>query len=216
MKNFGINQVGTQIPKFQQPWRTLQVNRYDAFDRFRDEKVMPVVKKIAHYINEHGKKVTSNNPAANSGHRRAVQDIAAHKWYREKDRRGATYNEHYNAIGEGLYRKYKERTKKSNSQRAAGAALAGTGLGFLGPMGKAAGSVMGIPDLLYDWAASIDEPENLRNHAHTATNYAEQLAKIIPGKLDDYVAKAGNLVSNMDDAFSAFGQDMYNLNSNEE
>jgi hypothetical protein len=35
------------------------------------------------------------------------------------------------------------------------------------------------------------------------------LAKIVPGKLDDYVAKTGNFVSNLDDAFSAIGSDMY-------
>ena len=27
MKNFGINQVGTQVPKFQHPWRTLQTSK---------------------------------------------------------------------------------------------------------------------------------------------------------------------------------------------
>jgi hypothetical protein len=46
-------------------------------------------------------------------------------------------------------------------------------MSFFGPMGAAASTVMGIPDLIYDWAASIDEPENLRNHAHTVTNYSE-------------------------------------------
>ena len=87
--------------------------------------------------------------------------------------------------------------------------LAGQPMSLAGPIGVLGTTIMGVPDLIYDWAASIDEPENLRNHAHTATNYAEHLAKIVPGKWDDYVAKAGNFISNADDAFSAAGEDMY-------
>lgn len=207
MKNFGINQVGTQIPKFQQPWRTLQVNRYDAFDRFKDEKIMPIVKKVAHYINEHGQQEAEK--VVSSGARRAIFDQAMMAW-NNNDRRGKTHSEHMrNYTQDAINRKKASMPSRTNSQVAAASSLAGTGVGFLGPIGKAAGVVMGIPDLVYDWAASIDEPENLRNHAHTATNYAEQLAKIVPGKLDDYVAKTGNFVSNLDDAFSAIGSDMY-------
>lgn len=178
MKNFGINQVGTQIPKFQQPWRTLQVNRYNAFDRFRDKKIIPIIKKIAHYINEYG------------------------------NQNGSIINYMINPVLDTAQRKL----KINNSQMASAGSLTGT---VASTLGFKQANLLGVPDLIFDWAASIDEPENLRNHAHTATNYAEQIAKIVPGKWDDYVAKTGNFVSNMDDAFSAFGQDMYNLNSNE-
>ena len=215
MKNFGIDQVGTQIPKFQQPWRTLQVNRYDSFDRFKDEKIMPMVKKIAHYINEHGN--SYNDLKFNKN----IHSYAAGRiWkYKPQDRLSDNYSEHIRKYVEQKRREFEAGPKKSsmtNAQFAAQSSLIGQPMSFFGPVGTLGATIFGIPDLIYDWAASIDEPENLRNHAHTATNYAEQLAKIVPGKWDDYVAKAGNFVSNMDDAFSAFGQDMYNLNSNEE
>ena len=214
MKNFGINQIGAQIPKFQQPWRTLQVNRYDAFDRFKDEKIMPVVKKVAHYINEHGKQHKDLEFMDN-----ATRYQAERIWkHRSQDRLSNNLEEHVRKYVQQKRSEFEQSSKKSpytNSQAAAYLSATGSPMSFFGPIGTATSTVIGIPDLVYDWAASIDEPENLRNHAHTATNYSEQLAKIVPGKWDDYVAKAGNFVSNMDDTFSAFGQDMYNLNSNE-
>lgn len=172
MKNFGINQVGVQIPKFQQPWRALQINRKGPIHEVVGKTIKPIIKKAAHYINEYG------------------------------NQNGGVINYMINPVVDTVQR----RLKINNSQMAAAGALAGT---VASALGFKQANLLGVPDLIFDWAASIDEPENLRNHAHTATNYAEQLAKIVPGKLDDYVAKTGNFVSNLDDAFSAIGSDMY-------
>ena len=66
-----------------------------------------------------------------------------------------------------------------------------------------------IPDLVYDWAAYVDQPNDVNNTMHLASNYGENLAKITPGKLDDYVAKAGKFIGNVDDAVSATGNDLF-------
>jgi len=45
-----------------------------------------------------------------------------------------------------------------------------------------------IPDIVFDVAASIDEPST-SNNIHTIADFPETVAKFTPSKIDDYVAK---------------------------
>jgi hypothetical protein len=67
---------------------------------------------------------------------------------------------------------------------------------------------MSVPDIIYDWAASIDEP-NAINHAHTATDHLDLVTKVIPGKYDDIVGHGVKIIGNADDATSSMGIDIY-------
>jgi hypothetical protein len=63
------------------------------------------------------------------------------------------------------------------------------------------GSIMRAPDVVYDWAAVIDEP-NIENTIHVGTDHLEQLTKITPTKYDDFVAKGAKIIGNLDDILS--------------
>lgn len=173
----------------------------------------PIIKDIAHTINEFGNREAPK--VLTSGQRYAIQDKAFLAW-NNNDRREKTHSEHMkNYIKQETEKLKKSIPSKTNSQVAAGTALVGTGASiFGGPYGKIAGTIMSIPDIVYDWAASIDEPEKLSNHAHTASNHLDKLTKITPTKYDDYVAKFGEIIGNTDDAFSSFGIDIYGDNEN--
>ena len=107
------------------------------------------------------------------------------------------------------------RHNRTNAQKAAELALRGQGLNLAGPWGVVAARVLSIPDQVYDWAASIAEPTDIRNHYHTAANYLDKLSKLTPTKYDDYVAKAGELIGNIDDTVSASGNDLFNWSKKE-
>ena len=191
------------------PWRTTSNNRSTEISRWLDSKVTPIVKKVAHTINEYGNK--ESEKIVSSGARRAIFDQAMQAW-NNKDRRGKTHSEHMkNYTQEAIQKKKDNMPSSTNSQVAAASSLVGSGVSFLGPVGKIAGTIMGIPDLVYDWAAYVDQPNNAKNTLHLASNYGENLAKITPGKLDDYVAKAGKFIGNVDDAVSASGNDLFNF-----
>ena len=80
-----------------------------------------------------------------------------------------------------------------------------------GESSKVIGGLMSIPDIIYDWAALIDEPKP-SNAAHAATNHLEDVAKVAtPGwKYDDYIAKGLGILGNVDDASSAADYDIFN------
>jgi len=47
---------------------------------------------------------------------------------------------------------------------------------------------LAVPDIIFDTAASIDEPST-SNNIHTIADFPETVAKFTPSKIDDYVAK---------------------------
>ena len=104
-----------------------------------------------------------------------------------------------------------KRANTSHSQNAAAISLAGSAVGMVPHIyTKIAGTALTIPDQIYDWAEAIDEPKN-SNTAHVVLDYPELLGKIIPGKVDDVILKAGNLVSNVDDLASTKGKNIFSF-----
>lgn len=71
---------------------------------------------------------------------------------------------------------------------------------------------MMVPDQIYDWANLVSDP-SLSNGIHTALDYPDLIGKIIPGKKDDIILKGLNIVSNIDDAASAAGKDIFSFNT---
>ena len=78
--------------------------------------------------------------------------------------------------------------------------------------GLALGSVyypwLAVPDIIFDTAASIDEPST-SNNIHTIADFPETVAKFTPSKIDDYVAKGVQTLGNIDDAVSTSGRNMF-------
>ena len=78
--------------------------------------------------------------------------------------------------------------------------------------GLALGSIyypwLAIPDIIFDTAASIDEPST-SNNLHTIADFPETVAKFTPSKIDDYVAKGVQTLGNIDDAVSTSGRNMF-------
>ena len=78
--------------------------------------------------------------------------------------------------------------------------------------GLALGSVyypwLAVPDIVFDVAASIDEPST-SNTIHTIADFPETVAKFTPSKIDDYVAKGVQTLGNIDDAVSTSGRNMF-------
>ena len=109
------------------------------------------------------------------------------------------------------HKKYLENWKApekpvTNAQAASAVSALAAPAGFIPhPFPKIFSAIASTPDVIYDWAASIDEP-SLRNHISTGLNHAEDAAKIVtPGfKYDDYLFKGLRILSNTDDAVSAF------------
>lgn len=166
----------------------------------------PIIKKVAHAINEHGKQ-TSDAPFS-TGTLMVINDNARIAWY-QGDRLGSTYQEHYDKYFDKFMEKRKQ-NRPTNNEMAARQSVAGATVSLIKhPYARIAGTVMSAPDVVYDWAASIDEPNNTANHAHTATNHLESLAKITPTKYDDIVAKTGNIIGNIDDVASGFGINLF-------
>lgn len=109
------------------------------------------------------------------------------------------------------HKKYLENWKApekpvTNSQVASAVSALASPAGFIPhPVPKIFSAIASTPDIIYDWAASIDEP-SLHNHISTGLDHAEDVAKIVtPGfKYDDYLFKGLRILSNADDAVSAF------------
>ena len=78
--------------------------------------------------------------------------------------------------------------------------------------GLALGSIyypwLAVPDIVFDVAASIDEPST-SNNIHTIADFPETVAKFTPSKIDDYVAKGIQTLGNIDDAVSTSGRNMF-------
>lgn len=112
------------------------------------------------------------------------------------------------------YENYKQReidrankVRSTPSQDAAGLSLIGSWLQlFPFTQTKILGAAMQTPDLVLDAAAAIDDPK-VSTIGHNVIDYAPYIAKLIPGKYDDYILKALNLVGNTDDAMSGMGTD---------
>lgn len=90
-------------------------------------------------------------------------------------------------------------TNNTPSQAAAGLALGS----FYYPL-------LAIPDIIFDTAASIDEPST-SNNLHTIADFSEIVAKITPSKIDDYIAKGVQTLGNIDDAVSTSGRNMFSI-----
>ena len=67
---------------------------------------------------------------------------------------------------------------------------------------------LAVPDIIFDTAASIDEPST-SNNIHTIADFPETVAKFTPSKIDDYVAKGVQTLGNIDDAVSTSGRNMF-------
>ena len=67
---------------------------------------------------------------------------------------------------------------------------------------------LAVPDIVFDIAASIDEPST-SNNIHTVADFPETVAKFTPSKIDDYVAKGVQTLGNIDDAVSTSGRNMF-------
>ena len=90
--------------------------------------------------------------------------------------------------------------KSTPSQAAAGLAVIG---GAFSPW-------LAVPDIVFDVAASIDEP-SASNTLHTVADFPEAVAKITPTKVDDYVARGVQMLGNVDDALSAGGKNLFGV-----
>lgn len=121
------------------------------------------------------------------------------------------------------FKKYKQRefTRVNNSGRtpnqdAASLALVGSWLSlFPWTPTKVLGVAAQVPDLVLDAAAAIDNPK-ASTIGHNVVDYAPYIAKLIPGKYDDYILKGLNLIGNTDDAMSSTGTDLLeNLDKSE-
>ena len=191
-----------------------------------------IIKRAAHAINEHGNKpiyqdgfdawyssLTGNNLAL-------LRSEAATAYEKEN---GPLYPEGA-SLWEMLKPEYSQKAlrwwydtkihpsrrdaaeKQANtthSQNAAAISLAGSAIGMVPHIyTKIAGAALTIPDQIYDWAEAIDKPKN-SDTAHVILDYPELLGKMIPGKVDDIVLKAGNLVSNVDDLASTGGKNIF-------
>ena len=163
---------------------------------------------IAPLINEHGKKINQPLFEASSGATLAARDRAMLMW-KHGDRLSDNYNDHAKLVMDQAKKEWYENpiNNRTNSQKAAELALLGQGLNFAGPWGAFASRVASIPDQVYDWAALIAEPSPA-NYWHTGANYAENIAKITQTKYDDYIAKVGKWIGNIDDAASASGSNL--------
>lgn len=160
------------------------------------------LKTLAAKINEHGKQhrpLTFNETAASYA---ASRDFR----YNPKARLSNSEQEH---VEKYVAQKRKEFESSSNqspvtrAQAASAASVIGSPLSFFGPVGMVGSAILSAPDLIYDWAASIAEP-NIKNHISTASNHLEDIARIIPGKWDDLAAKGAKVISNGVDTFSVF------------
>lgn len=67
-----------------------------------------------------------------------------------------------------------------------------------------------VPDIVFDAAASIDEP-SVSNILHTSADFPETVAKITPTKVDDYVARGVQMLGNVDDTLSAGGKNLFGI-----
>lgn len=177
---------------------------------FLQTKLKEFATKMAPLINEHGKKINPDKWGQFSTHYEDAGIYSLGLWNRGH-RLADNYKDHSILVKEQMKQAYESdpRHNRTNAQKAAELALRGQGLNLAGPWGVVAARVLSIPDQVYDWAASIAEPTNVRNHAHTAANYLDKLAKITPTKYDDYVAKIGELIGNADDVASGMGYDLF-------
>ena len=157
---------------------------------------------IAAKINEHGKQyrpLTFNETA--------VRYAAARQFrHNPKARLSNSEHEHIEKYVAQRRKEFESSSKQSpvtNAQAASAASVIGSPLSFFGPAGTVGSAILSAPDLIYDWAASIAEP-NIKNHVSTASNHLEDAARIIPGKWDDLAAKGAKAISNGVDTFSVF------------
>ena len=163
---------------------------------------------VAPLINEHGKKIIQPSFEASSGAQLAAQDRAKLMWM-HGDRLSDNYKDHAKLVKDQVRTEWYEDpiNNRTNAQKAAELSLLGQGLNFAGPWGVVASRVASIPDQVYDWAALIAEPSPA-NYWHTGANYAENIAKITQTKYDDYIAKVGKWIGNIDDAASVSGSNL--------
>ena len=200
-------------------------------DKFKNSGI---IKRAAHAINEHGNKpiyqdgfdawyssLTGNNLAL-------LRSEAAMAYEKEN---GPLYPEGA-SLWEMLKPEYSQkalrwwydtkvhpsrrdaeekRANMTHSQNAAAISLAGSAIGAVPhTYTKIIGTALTIPDQIYDWAATIDEPKN-SNTVHVILDYPELLGKVIPGNVDDIILQAGKLVSNVDDLASTREKNIFSF-----
>lgn len=128
-----------------------------------------------------------------------VNNVAMNYWTAGQ-RYGDTYEEHFNKVNEQLQEAgigIKDTTIKPK-QVASAISLVSAGLSKASPL---LGFGLSAPDIVFDWAASIDEPSVI-NHVSTGLNHGETLTKVLTPsfKYDDYVVKFLRTAGNASDA----------------
>ena len=163
--------------------------------------LQPYTKQVVNKINEYGEELVPKMWGFNEGRNARLKSA---KMWQNGERFGKNFKEHSDYVFNQEKEKYKENPKMiPRSQRAAKIAVLGSLLGGYGEL-------LSIPDQIYDWSASIDDP-NIRNNAHTASNYLSELAHLTPTKYDDYIAPIGEAIGNIDDMLSGAGYDLFGL-----
>ena len=153
------------------------------------------IKWLAHQINNYGNTKQSSYPTGTSfayavSDERKKHPELTHQQAAERVQK--QYNQTRKNIGLP--------TEATPSQSAASLAVIG---GAFSPW-------FTVPDIVFDTAASIDEPST-SNTLHTVADFPEAVAKVTPTKVDDYVAKGVQIIGNVDDALSAGGKNLFEM-----
>lgn len=154
------------------------------------------IKWLAHQINDYGNTKQSNYPTGTSfayaiSDERKRHPELTHQQAAEKVQK--QYNQARKNIGLST-------TETTPSQSAAALAVIG---GAFSPW-------FAVPDIIFDTAASIDEPST-SNTLHTVADFPEAVAKVTPSKVDDYVARGVQMIGNIDDTLSAGGKNLFGV-----
>ena len=153
------------------------------------------IKWLAHQINDYGNTKQSSYPTgtafvyAISDERKKHPELTYQQAAKKVQKQ---YNQNRKNIGLP--------TETTPSQSAAGLAVTG---GVLSPW-------FAVPDIIFDAAASIDEPST-SNNLHTIADFPETVAKFTPSKIDDYVARGVQMLGNVDDTLSAGGKNLFGI-----
>lgn len=176
----------------------------------------PILKPVAHSINEYGKQPSSSSGQEEWWHDQTntnkilIQEKATKEYKKmlglKTNQNQKSFKEAWNErqeldkkaldwyfknkVDPSLQKGYENRAKRTHAENAAAFALIGSSVSWLPFIGQPLGLLFGGADQVYDWAASVDEPSN-SNTAHVYSNYAgdivDKATDVIPGKMDDYV-----------------------------
>lgn len=177
------------VKKFKKSNR-IQQNRSSGIRKMQTASGGPIglIKRLAHKINKYGNTEYHVPKVPGTTLSYFISDeIKAHP--------ELTYQQAYENISKRIGSK-----KTTPSQASAGMAVLG---GAFSPWFAA-------PDIIFDVAATIDEPSN-SNIIHTVADFPEVIAKFTPNKIDDYVAKGVQTIGNVDDYLSSKGKNLFEI-----